>query len=849
MIPIAALNDAVLRNPACIAQIPLSDVETYLKRKTDAYEITWMTPETICRAYLDIDGVMAPDTDEVDFETRNEAVLEALQSIDLGTPFSIMTASKFANRDWKTRDVKHKLSYRLTFTNKCGTQDAVKYWCLNVAGEKLAAALNDIIPFYPHGKPNPAPEEYLDCDAGVYTKQRKMRCWNASKPEENRPNKIVRGVVEDTLITHVPEGCERLWPHSPPAPVVVQEPQPVPAQLIVATPADASIVQRVLDALPAYLTDDYSVWLSVGMACFNEDLPCEVWDKWSSQSRKYRKGDCAYRWTTFRKGTITQAYLWSQLKKHDPVKFKELIGERKDFERLIENPTHYAVAEFYYNTCPHDYLYDTNSGWFGVLPSGVWENPKGKTNPPTMKNKIVRTLNNERIQLETVLAKKKRLINNDTRSDEDKKIDLEALDKKTKKLLEFRDKFESDGYQKGVIAFLAAFYSEQTQLLIEAKGSKQADGVIAIFDTNPNVWCFTDCLFDFTTMEYRPIKPTDYITITCGYAAPKHNPAVRQKIMETMVGIWENGEMAKYTLGLLSICLNGTRSAEVFTILTGRGGNGKGLLWELVQNVFGGYYYQLPVAVLTKKVDSSTAATPDVANLRGMRCVGTSEPEADERLQEGTVKLFTGGDPLTGRPLYGQPFTFKPQFGLFIQCNNIPVFNGITKGGVRRNRVIPFPFNFVAQPRLSYERVGDPSIKNVLCKTDAWRDEFLLILMDLYAEFAGKQIDQIDTPKMVQERTNAYLEENNAVGVWWLENYEVREGHIVRSTEAIAAYREDTKNRIGDREFKAAMAFNDIDIVKFTKNKYENANGVKGLMGIVNWRRKETVEGAVEDEE
>lgn len=855
VVPIAGLEDAVKTNPAVIKQIAVGDIQTHLNHDKDAYEITWIGDgdeksdstayQTLCRAYLDIDGCMAPDTERADFDVRNEAILSALEDMDFGTPFSIMTASKFNNKDFRTGKLKHKLSYRITFTNKCGLRDEVKYWSLSQAGVKLATVLNPIIPFFPLGKPSPEPEEYLDCDAGVYSRQRKMRCWNTTKPREDRPNVLVRGnSVLDTLITFVPEGCERL----PPAPVATKPAAAVKSsQLVVATPTacvgDKGTIQKLVEALPAHLSDDYAIWLSVGMACFNEELPMEVWDKWSSQSSKYRAGDCAYRWSTFRRGTITQSYLWAQLKKHDTVKFKELISERKDFERLIDNPSHYAVAEFFHNTCPHEYLYDSANGWFGVLPSGLWENPKGKAFPPTMKNKIVRILNNERFQLESVLSKRKRAAaNNDDMPLEDRTAAIEGLDKKSKKLLEFRDKYENDGFQKGVVAFLAAFYAEQTHLLIESKGAPIADGVMGVFDTNPNVWAFTDCLYDFSIRDFRPIQPTDYITITCGYARPTPNPAVRRQLMNTLRGIWEDEATAQYMLGLLSVCLNGTRDMEVFSILTGRGGNGKGLLWELVQNAFGGYYYALPVQSLTKKIDSATAATPDIANLRGRRCVGTSEPEAEETLQEGTIKLLTGGDKLTGRPLYGQPFTFKPQFGLFIQCNNIPTFNGITKGGVRRNRVVPFPFNFVGNPQLSYERQGDPHIKNVLCRSEQWRDEFLCLLLDTYPQFAGKQIDQVSMPAMVANRTNEYTEENNRVGVWWLENYEVCEGSVVLSVDALNAYKDETKHRINDRTFKAALAFNDIDIGKLSKQDYDNHKSVKGRMGIVNWKRKPTQE-------
>jgi len=840
-IPVADINAPITTDPSSIKHIPIDSLVPLLKRGGGHCELVWLNSEDAhCRAYIDIDGKVADDTDKADFDAMDEAIQFRLGELDLGTPFSLMTASRFNYNGKDTKGnitKKHKLSYRMTFTNKCGSKEAVKAWTRDVICPQLKSALTDTIPFYTKGvcdKPKDA-DQYLDWDSSVY-RRGKIRCWNASKPNENRPNILIKGDPIDTVLTFIPEGCDVIEPPAPapaPAPRITM---PTADPLVVAQPEDASevalspeknLIQRVVMAIPVAGLG-YTEWIQVGMGLHNEEMPFDSWDKWSAQSHYYKRADGLAKWKSFKKGNITQAYLWSLLKREDPIKFKELQAERKDFIRLVQSPTHFSVAEYFYNIRPDDYLYDSKGGWFGVMPSNVWENPTEKKAPATMKNKITRVLNNERIQLEGVIVKKKKELPEGE--------SMDSLDAIQKKCLEFKDKIESDGFQKGVIAFLASFYAEQSQMLLVRKGVKAGDGVISVFDTNPNLFAFTDCLYDFAINKFRSIEPTDYITITCGYSKPKSNPAVRAKLLETLTGIWEDEAPRDYLLTLIAICLNGLRNAEVFTILTGRGGNGKGLLWEMVMRTFGGYYYALPKQALTKAIDSATSATPDIANLRGMRLVGTSEPESEERLQEGTIKLMTGGDPLTGRMLYGQPFTFKPQFGLFIQANNIPTFNQITKGGVRRNRVVPFPFNFVGEPKLSYERVGDPHIKNVLCRSDEWRDEFFNILLDYYPRGAGKQIDAIPTPPLVSERTDEYIEDNNKVGVWWKENYEVCEDEVLLSLELLEAYKNDTKERLGASAFKSALSFNDIDIKKITKGTN------KGRSGVVNWRRKDEVE-------
>ena len=839
------INAAVMKDPKCIMRKAVNEIEAYFTKHQDLYEITWPTDDSdMCRAFVDVDGMMASDTTEVDFDAMNDAVHYLLTNADFGTPFSLMTASRFKNVDWKKKTTKNKLSYRITFTHKCGTKEAVTWWTREVIAPQIKTVLDGTIRFFIKGvdtcPSEEADEDYMDWDNSVYRSHGKMRVWNSSKPNEERYNVLVKGDVVDTLLNYIPEGCEVIELPKPKKAVVKVEAKASTAKAPVTTPeepvvaggltAEKQQIVTIMNLLPVKVRDDYNEWLSVGMTCFNEELPLAVWDDWSKASSKYSAGACDKKWASFKKGNFTQSYIWSLLKRDEPALFKEHNSKRSDFQKLVMNPTHFGVAEYFYNTCPYDYLYDAVSGWFGVTPSNIWEHT-AKIAPPTLRNKIVSVLKMERIHLEVSIGKQKMAVQTSTMSDEEKKIEMERLDNVTKKCLDFRGKIENDAFQKGILGFLAGLYAEQSMMLLISKNAKPSDGVITVFDTNPQIYAFTDCLYDFTIKEFRAIKPTDYITITCGYPMPKPNAAVRREIMAMLEGIWEDAEPRDFILTLLASCLNGVRNMEAFTILTGRGGNGKGVLWELVMKTFGGYYYDLPKDCLTKSVDSATAATPLIANLRGMRCVGSSEPEANELLQEGKVKLMTGGDLLTARINFGNPFTFKPQFGLFIQCNTIPEWNKQTKGAVRRVNVLPFPFSFVAEPKLSYERPGDPRVKNVLCKSDEWRNEFFHILLDYYPMADGKSLDAIPKPRIVAERTAEYMEENNSVGSWWRENYEIAEGEFLSSRQVLDHYKTDTNKRITDKEMKSALAFNDIDIVKISRGP------LKGKMGIVNYRR------------
>lgn len=66
-------------------------------------------------------------------------------------------------------------------------------------------------------------------------------------------------------------------------------------------------LDRITDPLRAIPADDYSIWITVGLALFAESCGgsagLAVWDTWSAKSSKYRPGECALRWATFKAPT------------------------------------------------------------------------------------------------------------------------------------------------------------------------------------------------------------------------------------------------------------------------------------------------------------------------------------------------------------------------------------------------------------------------------------------------------------------------------------------------------------------------------------------------------------------
>jgi phage/plasmid-associated DNA primase len=194
----------------------------------------------------------------------------------------------------------------------------------------------------------------------------------------------------------------------------------------------------------------------------------------------------------------------------------------------------------------------------------------------------------------------------------------------------------------------------------------------------------------------------------------------------------------------------------------------------------------------------------------------TTEPEADDRLQCGILKKISGGDQVEARTLHS-PHIIKyvPQFTLILQTNAIPRLNKIDGGIQRRLRIIRFPFQFVASPTLPHHRHGDPDVKDRKCKSTAWRDEFVLMLIERLQVI--RKWKSLTPPTKVREVTNGYLDEHNPLKDWLAEHYAIThwEEDYVFANELRRDYLTDKpESNISTVKFKELMGLNGVESKK-----------------------------------
>ncbi|ROR03388.1 phage/plasmid primase, P4 family, partial [Desulfosoma caldarium] len=263
-------------------------------------------------------------------------------------------------------------------------------------------------------------------------------------------------------------------------------------------------------------------------------------------------------------------------------------------------------------------------------------------------------------------------------------------------------------------------------------------------------WLF-NCLngtIDLRTGELRPHDKRDMITklAPVHYDPEAQCPRWLAFLEEIMDG---DQDLIAYLQRFVGYALTGITKEQCFHIFWGSGANGKTTFLEAVQKIFGDYGQTTQAD--TFMVQRPGAVTNDVAKLRGARFVAAAESAEGRRLDEALIKRLTGGDTISARFLYAEPFEFKPQCKIVIATNHKPDIRGQTSAIWRRMRLVPFT---VQIPPEEQDRELGQKLEAELPGILAWAVRGCL----------EWQRQGLQPPEAVTEATEGYRSEMDTIG-------------------------------------------------------------------------------------
>ncbi|MCH9838319.1 hypothetical protein K0U83_21830 [bacterium] len=366
----------------------------------------------------------------------------------------------------------------------------------------------------------------------------------------------------------------------------------------------------------------------------------------------------------------------------------------------------------------------------------------------------------------------------------------------------------------------------------------------------PYYFSYKDVTFDLETGEQVQLEREDYVTVHTGY---NYEPATQDQVDELMTLIAQIQPQIEEREAWLSVAAAGMTGAltENFIVESGRGGNGKGLLNELLQAMLGEYSYKGNVAVLQKPLQTDSPC-PAVAQLDGRRFHITSEPSEGFKLDLSTVKAMTGDQELNGRMLHSNKTRILNVQTAVLECNDRPKFNGrMDDSAARRIININFPCKYCLREDDPDLLAGLPNVylADSKYKLPTWRRDHRGVLFELLRQFIvanrrrGVPGKIIVAPRL-QAYTDDYVKKSDIGPEWFFEHYEREEGACAFSAKDVYAsftdsdeYREMSKE---ERRIWGSNAFIDRLARKLPSTDYHKRIQVGGENRrrlITNWRR------------
>jgi len=270
-------------------------------------------------------------------------------------------------------------------------------------------------------------------------------------------------------------------------------------------------------------------------------------------------------------------------------------------------------------------------------------------------------------------------------------------------------------------------------------------------NANPYLLGVKNGVLDLRTHSLRSGGRADLITKTAGVEFDPHAVCPRwESFLDEVMGGDE--KLVAYLQRLVGYGLTGEVTEHLFPFLYGGGKNGKSTFIETLFWLMGDYALKAQ-AELTMEDKRGGNAESIIAQLHGIRCVVGSEVDAGGKLAEGRLKNITGGDQMTGRALYGAPFSFAPSHLLWGFGNHKPIISGTDLGVWRRLKLIPFLVTIPPEKR-------DARLGEKLRAEGSGILNWALKGLKMWEEI-GMEMDE---PKAVKEAVKAYRTAEDELG-------------------------------------------------------------------------------------
>ena len=786
-----------------------------IKNQKTIFEVT---SNTFTKLYFDIDCQVPMDeyTEQTAIMIENkgkEYLFNALHK-DTGIEPNIAMATSHAKEYEKSKEDGSwisKYSVRYFVSNMKATKSSLLNF-VKYINKVILVELEDhsfeSTWIYEYISPESVDKELFD--TSVYDPNRKMRCINSSKPNENRPLILREGSVENTIINgfYDDECVEMIFqeeekPTTSKSPRSIQDIQKI---------EDLNILVKLSECWSADRIENSFDWFRLGWGVANtfgkskevEDIFVNLNDRVPKRKSKTEKEN-AREWFQNKCeirndiNAITIGSLKKWAKEDNEHLYKESFEKsivaagslamklQHEIEELMKK-TKFSTGVFaaFFKKLYSDKFIAVDGIIYHY--NGVYWKRDDNKNLITHKflsNDVFPFI--EKFCMDKIFGIKKNI--------EELKVQLKAIEDKGQQFTMKGEIYELKQQEKNVSYKLECFNR------INEHTSRKAiidDNIVQInkmvkLDKNPYLFAFENKVFDLKTSSFIPSNPEDYLTLSCGYDYDDKYDLEKNKteLFAIIDQIFPNKDVRDFHLECLSTGLFGQQVEHLF-VNTGAGGNGKSLLNSFAMATFGTYGYKLPSSALLSEIKQG--ANPQMANLHKKRFILTQEPDCNKRMNASTMKEITGDEKLNVRDNYSSVCITILFNTTFLEANELPLLTEINDAITRRIRTIPFVSSFVDQS--TYDSLEDKTnvfVGKSCYKSNEFQSQIKQALFHILADYFKIYMENNNCispmPPLCYEAGKKYFMMSDDFINWFNDNYERDESSYVYVSDVFDNYK------------------------------------------------------------
>lgn len=433
--------------------------------------------------------------------------------------------------------------------------------------------------------------------------------------------------------------------------------------------------------------DGHDSWMDVGWTLFNIGQGCDemlqLWIEFSRRSSKFVEGECEERWARMEMRDKTIGSLFAMARSDNPDEYKAWkdMNIKTHIERSLyeDKPNEWDVAQvvlklykdrFLCADAKKDVWYEFVGHKWQYMDDGV-----------TLRKLLATEVVNLYYVYKSDLSKQQ------VGKEDTERTKLEAKEAKCRKII---TALKECKFQERLIKMCKIVFHDPL--------------FMKRIDENRMLFVCENGVLDLELLTFRDGRPDDYCTLSCNVIYPKnasHQDDECIEVEDYLKKIFPNPRLRQYFKDTSCASMEGGNVNKTFIVGTGGGDNGKSVTYSFLEMTFGDYCIKFPRELfVVGKGNSSGAARPELARIRGKRLAIVSEIAKTETLNIGILKELTGNDSFFTRGIYEKGTDVKPMFTLVMQCNEPPKVPGHDDATWNRIRVLDYESKFVKAEEL-----------------------------------------------------------------------------------------------------------------------------------------------------